>query len=627
MMASVGTVVIEVDANTAKLIDGVKKSQKQLSKLQKTANKAKSDLANFAKAAISIYAIAKAFEAAKNMAVSFVETSAKFEQFETTLTSITGSSKKAEESMKWITDFTSQTPFQLDQVTSAFVKMKAYGIDPTNGTLKTLGDTASAMGKGINQAVEAMADAITGENERLKEFGIKAKKSGEEITYAWSDSSGQAREIVIENNKDIIESTLNAIFNEKYVGAMDAQSKTWNGIISNMKDEWTVFQKSVMDEGLFTYLKAMAMTVKEVFATMFGKGQEGAKAFSETVIKSINSAIETFGWLGDAIDGIKLAFKAVEYAVLGMSRIVMEALNYPMNKINEIISLYNIVVSTLGGTSIQIPFVPTIDTTWTDTTMATLKKEMGELVTSLAEQDGVNGASSVIAKINKNLEILNETQEESNGLKDDAIDKLSQLGAAYIETGLSIGMATNEEMEKLYADELLSLGLDAQGDELEDVNEQLKEASGLYGAASGAAGDYSASIDNITDSLKANQTAAKGGYSTVTTLGSPQDYYDNNFDLPDDYYTNSDYDRYPGYANGGYTGDVGVNDIAGVVHGKEYVVDAKTTADLGLNGSSGVFKEISSKLNQLSSLYEMGRTLKHLLSLQRDTNALLNERA
>ena len=35
------------------------------------------------------------------------------------------------------------------------------------------------MGKPVLQAVEAISDAITGENERLKEFGIKGSKDKE----------------------------------------------------------------------------------------------------------------------------------------------------------------------------------------------------------------------------------------------------------------------------------------------------------------------------------------------------------------------------------------------------------------------------------------------------------------
>ncbi|MCK5743629.1 MAG: hypothetical protein KAH30_02740, partial [Caldisericia bacterium] len=174
-----------------------------------------------------------------SLGASFVTTASTFEGFETTLRSITGSSIEAKKSMEWIQEFGAKTPYEIDKVTESFVKMKAYGLDPMDGTLTALGNASSAMGKDITQAVEAMADAVTGENERLKEFGIKASKTGETIKYAWADSSGKMRDVVVKNNKDIIQSTLTAIFNEKYVGAMDAQSATWAGMMSNSSDAWT----------------------------------------------------------------------------------------------------------------------------------------------------------------------------------------------------------------------------------------------------------------------------------------------------------------------------------------------------------------------------------------------------
>lgn len=616
-MASVGTVVIEVDANTAKLIDGVKKSRKQISSLQKSTAKAKKDIANFAKAVVGVYAMAKAFEAVKNAVYSFTQTAAQFEQFETTLKSITGSSKIAKESMMWITDFTSQTPFQLEQVTSAFVKMKAYGIDPTKGTLRTLGDTASAMGKDINQAVEAMADAITGENERLKEFGIKAKKNGEEITYAWSDSSGAAREIVIDNNKAMIESTLNAIFNEKYIGAMDAQSKTWNGMISNMKDEWTLFQKDVMDQGLFDYLKAVLMTVKDMFAATFGKGKEGAKAFGESVMNAIKSSIETFGWLSDAIDGIKLAFKAVEYAVLLMSKVIMEAINSPITLLNEMIDMYNTVVSVLGGTPVAVKIEPFIDTTWTDSTMATLKEEMGAIVTSLANQEGVNAAREMITKIDANLIKLTATEKENTAAKREAQDVLAGLNATYVETGLVTGMATDAEVKKIYADELATYGLDAQGDALENVNKQLAESSSHFDDARSSVEDYTNSINSLSQTLSASeqQSGSTGVYKTVIT--QPGEYVDKTF-----------YDHWAGFltggfASGGYTGNIPTDKIAGVVHGQENVINAQDSKALGLNGTVGIFQEISKKLDSLAHLYEINLNTKRSLKVGKRTKNIL----
>ena len=58
----------------------------------------------------------------------------------------------------------------------------------------------------------------------------------------------------------------------------------------------------------------------------------------------------------------------------------------------------------------------------------------------------------------------------------------------------------------------------------------------------------------------------------------------------------NEYDKLKGYSTGGYTGDGGKYDVAGLVHKGEYVVNSETTRDLGLNNSSGIFQTIVSEL-------------------------------
>jgi hypothetical protein len=192
------------------------------------------------------------------IAKDMLDTTAAFEKSLTILKTVEGSQEKAKASFSWIQDFAQRTPFELQQVTDAFVRLRAYGIDPIRGdSLRVLGDTASAMGKDVMDAVEAIADAVTGENERLKEFGIKAAKDGAKITYTWTDRAGkQMAKTVDGDNRAMIQSTILAIWNSKYKGAMDEQSKTWNGMISNMKDAWARFAYDVMQSGPFEKLKA-----------------------------------------------------------------------------------------------------------------------------------------------------------------------------------------------------------------------------------------------------------------------------------------------------------------------------------------------------------------------------------
>jgi len=69
--------------------------------------------------------------------------------------------------------------------------------------------------------------------------------------------------------------------------------------------------------------------------------------------------------------------------------------------------------------------------------------------------------------------------------------------------------------------------------------------------------------------------------------------------------------KMPGYSSGGYTGNMGVGSIAGVVHGQEYVVNAQTTRDLGLNANNGgVFKEM---LIEIKALKQENADMKQLM--------------
>ena len=92
----------------------------------------------------------------------------------------------------------------------------------------------------------------------------------------------------------------------------------------------------------------------------------------------------------------------------------------------------------------------------------------------------------------------------------------------------------------------------------------------------------------------------------------------------DDIIRQSDeYKSLHGYSTGGYTGDGGKYDVAGIVHKGEYVVNSQTTKDLGLNNSVGVFNEILSALNTIKTLsIKQTATQEKQLNTQR---ALLGE--
>ncbi|MEF2145120.1 MAG: tape measure protein [Desulfovibrionaceae bacterium] len=243
----------------------------------------------------------------------------RFETMSATLEQLEGSTAGARKSMDWIVQFAATTPYELEQVTASFVKLRAYGLDPTNGLLRTLGDTASAMGKDVDSAVEAIADAITGENERLKEFGIKASVAGSKITYEYTDKMGRQMTAVADrHSRAAIQSTLEAIWNEKYGGAMGKRSSTMEGMWSNLQDVFTQVQLKIMNAGLFEFLKDKLAVVLQTINDMAASGEldRWAEIIGGKLVRAFEAAWEIGGALVSALGSMFSVLESVA-GVLG----------------------------------------------------------------------------------------------------------------------------------------------------------------------------------------------------------------------------------------------------------------------------------------------------------------------
>jgi phage-related protein len=146
-------------------------------------------------------------------------------------TSFQGNEKAATDAFNKINKFAAATPYGLEEVMTGFIKLKNMGLDPSTEALTAYGNTASAMGKSLNDMVEAVADAATGEFERLKEFGIKASSEGDKVSFMF-----QGVKTTVGKNSQEIEQYLKYIGNVKFAGGIEAQSKTLNGMMSTLRD-------------------------------------------------------------------------------------------------------------------------------------------------------------------------------------------------------------------------------------------------------------------------------------------------------------------------------------------------------------------------------------------------------
>ena len=195
----------------------------------------------------------------------FVDSAASFERFRTALEAVEGSSGKARASMDWISSFAVTTPFELEQVTGAFVKLRSDGMDPTRGLLRTLGDAAAATGKPLMQAAEAMADAMSGDNEGLEAFGIEAQAAeGGKIRYEYTVGGETKIAEAMAGDRAQIQQVLSGILDAGFGGSMAKESKTFMGMLGNLAEQWARFQNMVMASGLFDFLKGRRMAMERV---------------------------------------------------------------------------------------------------------------------------------------------------------------------------------------------------------------------------------------------------------------------------------------------------------------------------------------------------------------------------
>jgi hypothetical protein len=161
------------------------------------------------------------------------------------LKTATGSIEGAEIAMAELGATAAQMPNTLEEITGSFIKLKNLGLDPSEEALISYGNTAAAMGKSLDQFIEAVADATTNEFERLKEFGIKSKQEGDNVKFTFQGVTTTVRKSAAD-----IEGYLQGLGNVQFAGAMAEQMATIDGQLSQLSDSWFKFTAALGESGL-----------------------------------------------------------------------------------------------------------------------------------------------------------------------------------------------------------------------------------------------------------------------------------------------------------------------------------------------------------------------------------------
>jgi hypothetical protein len=257
-----------------------------------------------------------------NFGKAVIATTAEFQRMEAVLTNTLGSKSAAQVAMQDIVEFASKTPFQVNELTDAFVKLANRGFKPTLVEMTSLGDLASSTGKSFDQLTEAALDAMTGEFERLKEFGIRASSEGDRVKFTFKGVTTE-----VQKTDSAIQDYLISLGQAEGVsGSMAAISETVGGQISNLQDNFTQLQLAIgsSSTGLISsviqlsniILSDLVTSLNSVNTVAQAAGDNGLQAFGRQLLSFIDPAYAArMEGLAIGLNGIKKAAVESEEAI------------------------------------------------------------------------------------------------------------------------------------------------------------------------------------------------------------------------------------------------------------------------------------------------------------------------
>jgi len=501
-----------------------------------------------------------------------IDVRSEFEKYEAVLKVSLGSQAAAAREMENLVRFASQTPYALTELTNAFVKLNNYGLKPSMEEMRKMGDLAASVGKGFDQLAEAIADATVGEMERLKEFGIKAKQSGDMVQFTFKGVTTE-----VERTSDAINEYILSLGDlEGVSGSMAEIADTLGGKISNLGDAFDKLLNTIGAEGggvLKGFFDGAIFGVEQTeLAVARGSAKRG-------LLGPLWKAL--FGNRGEAVADAQTAAMDVSSAFAASVLNVMQRLG-----INRIFGVDQAQLEALSmGMSEEAKIIIDIQKDlWAELEKAREKAAAEEEKKRIAREKATAEEEARIRKGEKQreAEFLRRREEEYT----DLVEKNSKVRVNYTveETDAKLAEGNRyadntKEREEQNQQDIIDLKWEGVGENVELLNFLSKTAANVTeeGSALHKASSITATlIETIKASVAAYRWAAGfsgpigGAIAAASALA----------------FGYAQVKRIQSYGEGGYTGreNTGFRDrwgpIAGYVHQDEFVFSKDKTKKL-----------------------------------------------
>ena len=423
-----------------------KYAQQQLTAFDKTMNMAKTAAKGFIAVQLVRYL--------KDVGMKSYETRKEYARFEATLRNTTGSSEEAAKAMKMLQQLAKDTPASVSEWTESYIKLVNRGIKPTIDELTAMGDIAMSQGKDIDQFIEALLDAMTGENERLKEFGITASKNGKTTAYTFRGVTTE-----VQNTDMAIKNYILSLGKLQGVqGSMATQMNELAGLESNLGDQMdSIYNK--IGKKLEPAIKSFMGTLGKIMGTISGYLDSTNEKFEDQIGKVISLQTK-LGPLLSRYDELKIKTKlsAAEQSELNslikeIARIVPSAVS-EWNDYGEAISVNTEKAKEFIETEKKrLAYINRGQIEETQSNIESYKKTV-DIYTKLLKEGGKwktdrkTGDMFFVQFSNEELQDFKKKLDEAQQLLEGSYEQMKVLTGQTIEEQINSRIERNKKMEE-----------------------------------------------------------------------------------------------------------------------------------------------------------------------------------
>lgn len=213
-----------------------------------------------------------------------IQFNANMEQSKVAFTNLLGSADEAQGMLDRLYDVAAKTPFEFPQLVQSTQRLLGFGMaaKDVEPTMRAVGDAVAGAGGGAEQIdrvstalgqMQAKGKVSSEELMQMAESGVPALKIlGDQLGLTGAQLSKKLQAGAISADKGI--GALVSGMNKRYGGMAEAQSKTFNGMLSSLKDNVTQ-TLGVMTGPLFSALSSKVMPKVNEIAGAIQKWAKG----------------------------------------------------------------------------------------------------------------------------------------------------------------------------------------------------------------------------------------------------------------------------------------------------------------------------------------------------------------